>query len=286
MTLILGLFISKLISTPLKNICKEAVHLPFGKYDSAKVPLRVEEYRELNDTLQNANSQIQKVDSMRNELLANVSHDLRTPLTMIIGYAEMIKDFKNEDPSDNVEVIVSEARRLSVLVDDILDVTKIENEGLKLNSQEYEINELLEETYHQYRIYCQQKNIHFEFDSSIDNLRSDFDYHRLQQVLYNFLNNAINYNDKETKKIRLKAYQKGDNARIEVYDNGNGIAENDIPFIWNRYYKVDIEHQRSHIGSGIGLSLAKSILEAHQLNYGVESELGSYSLFWFELPLS
>jgi len=281
----LGIFASKKLINPLLQLRDEAEDLSQGGYDASKVKASFAEIEDLNQTLDSANNQIKRVDKTRRELLANVSHDLRTPLTMIVGYAEMIKDFKEEDPSDNADVIITEAGRLSSLVDDLLDVSRLEDSKLQMQKEDYSLKEFINEIYRQYKTYCSGQDIDFtcklpEYDSLIN-----IDKKRIQQVIYNFLNNALNYNNKENKIITLKAEYVDDNyCQISVYDNGEGIDKLNLPYVWDRYYKVDKEHKRQHLGSGIGLSLAKDILIAHDFEYGVDSKEGEYSLFYFKLP--
>ena len=116
-----------------------------------------------------------------------------------------------------------------------------------------------------------------------DDIRVELDEKRIRQVLYNFINNALNYNDKDDQKMILGTEKLEDAYRVYVYDNGCGIAEEDLENIWDRYYKVDKEHKRHLIGSGIGLSLSRELLEAHGLNYGVESQENEYSRFYFDV---
>ncbi len=279
-TVILALLLSRLIIKPIKDISAGARNLPKGTYEN--VEIRSKELDELNDTLVEANEEILKADKAKRELLGNVSHDLRTPLTMIVGYGEMIRDLPEENNEENINVIIDEAKRLSTLVDDLIDVSKSQSGALKLNKEKISLHDLLKSVYHQYEKYCEEKNVDFELKLEEDR-DVELDQNRIRQVLYNFLNNALNYNDKEEKKIILGEEKKNGKTRIYVYDNGPGIAEDKKDLIWERYYKVDKEHKRSHIGSGIGLSLAKDLLDLHQYSYGVDSREGEYSCFYFEI---
>ncbi|MBQ1477076.1 MAG: HAMP domain-containing histidine kinase [Erysipelotrichaceae bacterium] len=279
-TVVLALLLSKLFIKPIKDISAGARNLPKGKYEN--VEARSLELDELNDTLVEANEEILKADKAKKELIGNVSHDLRTPLTMIVGYGEMIRDLPSENNEENINVIIDEARRLSTLVDDLLDVSKSDSGALELHPEDVSINDLLQGVYRQYEKHCEEKNVSFEL-KLIDDKTFKMDRGRITQVLYNFLNNALNYNDKEEKTIILGEEEHEGKRRIYVYDNGAGIPSDKKDLIWDRYYKVDKEHKRSHIGSGIGLSLAKSLLELHGFDYGVDSKEGEYSKFWFDM---
>ena len=284
MTVILALIISRIILGPVKRISEESRNLSKGLYDGSRVRTDSREMSELNDTLIRANEDIQKADRAKKELLGNVSHDLRTPLTMIVGYGEMIRDLPEENTEENLNVIIDEARRLSTLVDDLIDISKIDSAGIELNKEDIRLHSLLEEVYHQYQKYCESQDIDFRLKMTEENPLVNIDVKRIKQVLYNFINNSLNYKGKDHCQIILGAERSGDVYRVYVYDNGEGIEEKDLQNIWERYYKVDREHRRHHIGSGIGLSLSKELLLAHGLNYGVESEPKRYSKFYFDLP--
>ena len=282
MTLILAFFISKLIISPIKQINEESKNLSKGEYDSKSVNTVSLEYEELNNTLEKANEDILKAEKAKKELLGNVSHDLRTPLTMIVGYGEMIRDIPEENNAENLNVIIDEAKRLSTLVDDLIDISKIDAITVELNRQDIVISDLLESVYKQYEKYCETQGIELSLNVEEDGV-INVDAKRIRQVLYNFINNALNYNSKDVQKIVIGSKKGDDGVRIYVYDNGDGIAKEDLENIWDRYYKVDKEHKRHHIGSGIGLSLAKQLIEAHGMKCGVESLPGEYSEFYFEV---
>ena len=283
MTVILALILSRYILKPIKQINSESKNLSRGEYDASSVRTVSKEFDELNETLENANEDILMAEKAKKELLGNVSHDLRTPLTMIVGYGEMIRDLPEENTEENINVIIDEARRLSTLVDDLIDISKIDAIKLELNKEKTSLNELLNDVYRQYEKYCQNHGIALEMDLG-DDAEVEIDVKRIKQVLYNFVNNSLNYNSKDEQIIRISQKKISDDTyRVSIYDNGDGIGEKDIGRIWDRYYKVDKEHKRHHIGSGIGLSLAKQLLEAHELNYGVKSEKGEFTEFFFDL---
>ena len=271
MTILLALLISHFI-----------LKLSKGKYDGAAVRTSSREMDELNESLTKANEDILKADKAKKELLGNVSHDLRTPLTMIVGYGEMIRDLPEENTEENINVIIEEAKRLSDLVNDLIDISKTDAGSIELEKETVEINGLLESVYHQYEKYCESQGISLQLKLGED-MTALLDVRRIKQVLYNFINNSLNYNDKDRQEIVLGTEPLPDGCRIYVYDNGEGIAQEDLENIWDRYFKVDKEHKRQRIGSGIGLSLSKELLIAHELAYGVESEAGKYSKFYFDV---
>ena len=282
-TILLALCLSSLIVKPIKKIEMEATNLPSGKYDHKLVKTDAREIENLNNTLARANEEIIKADVARKELIGNVSHDLRTPLTMIVGYGEMIRDFPEENNAENINVIINEAKRLSTLVDDLLDLSKVESGKIEFHNKDIKISDLLESVYDQFEPYCKVNNIELVLSVEDSDVVVNVDDNRLKQVLHNFMSNALNYNDAKDTKIII-GEEKVDGAyRIYVYDNGSGVKEEDKDKIWNRYYKVDKEHKRSHIGSGIGLSLCKDILDKMGYKYGVDSVYKEYSKFYFDI---
>jgi len=282
MAILLALLLSKFLLKPIKKINDESKNLSKGLYDNSNIRFISKEYDELNNTLIDANKDILKADKARKELLGNVSHDLRTPLTMIVGYGEMIRDLPEENNENNINVIIDEAKRLSTLVDDLIDISIIENDGIILKKEKTSLNGLLNSVYHQYEKYCESQGVKFELKLKKD-IEIEVDAHRIKQVLYNFINNALYHDDKKKQKIILGSEIIDGKYRVYVYDNGKGIKQENIDKIWDRYYKLNEEHKRQHIGSGIGLSLSKQILMQHGLNYGVESIEGKYSKFYFDL---
>lgn len=282
-TILLALCLSSLIVKPIKKIEMEATNLPSGKYDHKLVKTDAREIENLNNTLARANEEIIKADVARKELIGNVSHDLRTPLTMIVGYGEMIRDFPEENNAENINVIINEAKRLSTLVDDLLDLSKVESGKIEFHNKDIKISDLLGSVYDQFEPYCKANNIELVLNIEDSDVVVSVDDNRLKQVLHNFMSNALNYNDAKDTKIII-GEEKVDGAyRIYVYDNGSGVKEEDKDKIWNRYYKVDKEHKRSHIGSGIGLSLCKDILDKMGYKYGVDSVYKEYSKFYFDI---
>lgn len=282
-TILLALCLSSLIVKPIKKIEMEATNLPSGKYDHKLVKTDAREIENLNNTLARANEEIIKADVARKELIGNVSHDLRTPLTMIVGYGEMIRDFPEENNAENINVIINEAKRLSTLVDDLLDLSKVESGKIEFHNKDIRVSDLLGSVYNQFEPYCKANNIELVLNVEDSDVVVNVDDNRLKQVLHNFMSNALNYNDAKDTKIII-GEEKVDGAyRIYVYDNGSGVKEEDKDKIWNRYYKVDKEHKRSHIGSGIGLSLCKDILDKMGYKYGVDSVYKEYSKFYFDI---
>ena len=283
-SILLAVLIYRKISRPIMNTNKMAMSLAGGNYDVKFDSSGYREIRELNDTLTFAASELNKTENLRRDLMANISHDLRTPLTMIRGYAELMKDIPGENNSDNLQIIIDETNRLSNLVTDILDISKLQSGVMKINETEFSITDTVNSVLNRYRRLKELEGYKIEFESD-KNVYIKADAIKMSQVVYNLLNNAINYTG-EDKKITVRQIVKDNKLRIEIEDTGDGIEQKDIKFIWDRYYKVDKTHKRPISGTGLGLSIVKNILELHGFNYGVISDKGKGSVFYFEADIS
>ena len=282
--LILTWIMNRHIASPLMKINESARTLPEGSY--ACDPRAVEEYREaqeLNDTLFAAAEDIRKADQAKRDLISNVSHDLRTPLTMIKGYGEMMRDLPGENTTENLEVIINESDRLKYLVNDLLDLSRFEENRIQLQYSEFSIGDLVQRNIQKYRYYHIQDQFDIRFECK-EELIVRGDEKRIEQVVNNFLTNAVNYSG-DSRVIEVRVFRKGDNARVEVEDHGEGIEEEKLKDIWDRYYKIDREHVRRTDSSGLGLNICQKILSLHGCPYGALSKVNEGSTFWFELPL-
>ncbi len=283
MALLMGFLISRKVSGPIIKINSSAKELAKGNYETTFHGHGYLEITELNNTLNYAAKELSKVEGLRRELIANISHDLRTPLTMITGYAEVMRDLPGENTPENVQIIIDEAKRLTTLVNDILDISQLQSGTRKLNFETFNITECIRNILQRYNKLVEQKGYRIEFNSDKDILITA-DSVKISQVIYNLINNAITYTGSD-KTVNITQSSGTDGVRVEIKDTGEGISEEVLPLIWDRYYKIDKAHKRAAIGTGLGLSIVKSILDMHGAEYGVESKLGKGSTFWFQLAL-
>lgn len=282
--LIIAFLLSRRISTPLVNMNKKAKRLAHADYDVSFSEDGPKETCELAKTLNVTVKELGKLDSMQKELIANISHDLRTPLTMISGYAEVMRDIPSENTPENLQVIVDETARLTSLVNDLLSVSKLQAGTQVMNIKRMNLTKAVLNTVERYARFKEHNDfvINFNYDETV---YVNADEIRLLQVIYNLINNAINYTGKD-RTVTVTQTVENDVVRISVTDTGEGIKEEDLPLIWDRYYKVDKIHKRAVIGTGLGLSIVKNVLLLHGSRFGVSSELKKGSTFWFEFKIA
>ena len=283
---ILALYISSRIARPITGITKQAAELAEGHYD---VEFEGSSYREINDlagTLNTTAEALSKTDQLQRDLMANVSHDLRTPITMVRSYAEMIRDLSGDNPekrNEHLGVIIEESDRLNTLVNDILTLSRIQAGVETMKMEPVDLQKCAESILATYRVLEEQEGFTISLETLDEPVLVNADEHRMQQVLSNLISNAVRYSG-DRKEVTVAFSRKKKMLRCEVRDKGIGIAPEDIENIWNRYERASSRGHRSKGGTGLGLSITKEILERHDAKYGVESTLGEGSIFWFELP--
>jgi signal transduction histidine kinase len=281
LSIILAFIVSKHISRPIGEINTAVKELAKQNYDVEFSGSGYLEVKELSDTLNLTRQELERVEKLQQELIANISHDLRTPLTMITGYGEVMRDLPGENTPENVQVIIDEANRLTSLVNDMLDLSKLKSGAMELEKIHYSLTDSIYEIFKRYGKLREQDGYDIQFIAD-KNVYVYADEIKMGQVIYNFINNAINHCG-DDKKVIVTQKVSGGKVRIEVTDHGEGISEDKLQYIWDRYYKVDKVHKRGVIGTGLGLSIVKRILDLHNARYGVKSKVGSGSTFWFEL---
>lgn len=282
---VISLFMSKKISQPIKKINDTAKKLGKGDYNITFEECGCEELDELADTLNNATTSLARTDEIRRELIANVSHDLKTPLTMIKAYSEMIRDLSGDNKEKrekHLKIIIDETDRLTRLVNDMMDLSKIESGIMTINKEQIDFSTLASSLID--RIKLSNIDMEHKIEYSIPrDLYVLADKTKIEQVLYNLIINAIKHSGEGKKNIMVKVTATQKRVKVEVIDDGVGISPENLKHIWDRYYKASESFTRNVQGSGLGLSIVKNILIKHSSDFGVESEVGKGSDFWFDL---
>lgn len=284
LSMILALLLARRIATPIVRINDRSKELAKGNYSVRFDPNGYKEVAELADTLNQAAHDLNQVETLRRDLIANVSHDLRTPLTMISGFAEVMRDLPGENTSENAQVIIDESRRLTGLVNDLLDLSKMQAANQNLTIKHYNLTESIRAMLGRYNKLVEQEGYDLGLEAGQD-VHVLADESRIEQVLYNLINNAIVYAG-DDKRVTVRQTIQDGQVKVEIIDHGDGIPDHQLPFIWERYYKGEKSRQRDVVGTGLGLSIVRNILDMHHAGYGVQSTLGQGSTFWFTLPVA
>ena len=274
-------FLSQKLTGPILDITRRAKKLgsgesiTFPKYDILEVD-------ELARVLEESGRDIEKNDELRRDLMANVSHDLKTPLTMIKAYAEMVRDmsYQNDEKRNmHCNIIMDEVDRLNLLVNDILALSKFEANADEIKWESFDLVKEIETIVNRYQIIKETEDYHIVLKAPAKAMVKA-DKQKLNQVIYNLINNAINYTGKD-KTVTIHVQKEKEGFLVEIIDTGKGIKEEEIPFIWNKYYKNEKNHQRNVVSTGLGLSIVKKILENHGFKYGVKSMKDKGTTFYF-----
>ncbi len=282
---VLAFYISRRLSSPIVQMKKSAMSLAKGNYDVHFESSEFEEITELANTLNHTGSELKKMDELRRDLIANVSHDIKTPLTMIKAYAEMIRDLTGDNKKkreDNINIILEEVDHLDALVKDMTQLSQLQSNVLSMNRSDFDLVDLTNHIIKLMDALILSNEIEVEFLTP-DTVIVNADKIKIQQVIFNYLSNAIKFIG-DDKKLVLQILLEDESIRFEVTDHGVGIKEEDLNHIWDRYYKIDKHHARNAGGTGLGLSIASAILKSHGVDYGVSSVLNEGSTFWFKLP--
>lgn len=278
---------SKRLTSGMKTMSDTAILLAEGNYAIRFTNADYKEMAQLSDTLNYVRDEVKKSEDFQREILANVTHDLKTPLTMIKAYASLIKEISGDNPEKrdkHLQVIIDEADRLTGLVNDVLSVSKLQANMSELKLKVFNLTELVYGIINKFGYLQETQGYSFMLDVE-PNLYTRADEEKINQVIYNLLGNAANYTGEDkTVYISLNSSMDGKRVRFAVKDTGKGISKEDLPEIWDRYYRVKENHNRPVKGTGLGLNIVKAILESHSFDFGVESEVDKGSMFWVDFP--
>ncbi|MCQ2567266.1 MAG: HAMP domain-containing histidine kinase [Mogibacterium sp.] len=286
LAVMLAYYLSHRLSAPIESITRSATELSKGNYNVKFDGANFTETKDLAKALNTASYEMEKTEFYQREIIANVSHDLKTPLTMIRSYAEKIIDITGDKPerrNADLHVIISETERLNRLVSEMMTVSNLQSNNVQLNKENFDLCEAAEEVYESFEVLNSEGyEIHFH------PCKSTYVYgdkSRISQVMSNYISNAVKYSgDSKYVDVQLKRIS---NKKIVFHcvDHGVGIAKEDQQHVWDRYYRTSANHERDIEGNGLGLSIVKGILNLHSARFGVDSEEGKGSDFWFEMDI-
>ena len=278
-------FASRYQTKGMTDFTEKAKRLAAGDYDVKFEGYGYREYEILANALNDAKDTAARSEKLQRDIVANVSHDIRTPLTIIRANAEMLRDMPLDEKKRKrtAEAVMSEADRLTVLVNDILNYSRLQAGVTDFHFAPCDISDVAKTVVKQFDALKKRDGIKIVAEIGKD-ITVDCDKQRIEQVFYNLISNACNYCG-DDKTVIVKVTEIDGKARVEIADHGKGIAPDELDSVWDRYYRT--EHaQRTAVGTGLGLSICKTVLTAHSAEFGVLSELGKGSTFWFELGIS
>lgn len=283
-SVVVAYFGSGFAARPMRELTVNVMRNSGGKHEPLATDTKLAEINELSAAFNKAFDDVERNNSFRRDLLANVSHDMKTPLTMIRAYSEMIRDISGgnkEKCAKQAQVIIDETARLTALINEVIELSKLEAGVLELHPAVFDVSEKLLETVKRFGIMEETKGYVFVPEVEPE-LLVVADAERIDRVIYNLVGNAMNYTGAD-RTVRVRGFRSGDVVRIEIIDSGKGMTEQELSEVWDKYYRL-AQDKRRVVGSGLGLSIVKSILDLHGVTYGVESEKGVGSNFWFTLP--
>lgn len=252
---------------------------------SEKLESTISELKKANNSLQKDIEQKDKLEKMRNEFLGNVSHELKTPIALIQGYAEGLKEGVNEDAESRefyCDVIMDEASKMNQMVKNLLTLNQLEFGDEDIVFERFNLTALVKGVLQSMEIMADQAGAKIMLHTEED-IYAWADEFKVEQVVRNYVSNACHHVSGDMV-IEVKMVQKDGKVRVSVFNTGNPIPEADAPHIWDKFYKVDKAHTREYGGNGIGLSIVKAIMKSFNQEYGVKNYDNGVE-FWFELDV-
>ncbi len=281
LSVILAILLSGKMSRPIRAVTQAAREMASGKMDISLPVESKDEIGQLTEALNDLGQELGRTEKLRQELIANVSHELRSPLTVIQGYAETVRDvtWPNEAKrTEQLNIIAEESARLTRVVKDILDYSRLQSGVERLSLQSFPICPVFEQLVKQYEIEATRHHITVQMDCL--ELKVVFDRDRFDQVMHNLIINALNHAQPDSV-VEIRAAKIYLSTRIEVINQGETIPSDSLMHIWDRYYRAEQIDTGKPLGTGLGLAIVKSIFEKHGVKYGVVSQ-NSQTMFWFE----
>ncbi|MDZ7798696.1 MAG: HAMP domain-containing sensor histidine kinase [Patescibacteria group bacterium] len=280
-SIILGYVLGKFILSPLQKAIKAVKEFSEGNYAIRINAATSDEINDLIKTLNRMFFSLEKLEKLRKDLVANFSHELATPLTNIYGYLEAINDNVISDESEKkkaISLVKTEAERLIHLTKEMKKLALLESENFVLSLKKTDINSLIENICEKFILRIKDKNITIDKDFDLKLPKVEIDPAKFELVIFNLIDNAIKYSPNNGV-IKLKTLKQSEQIIISIKDNGQGIDKEDIPFIFERFYRGDKSRTKKDDSSGIGLTIVKKIVEAHKGSIEIKSAKGKGSEF-------
>lgn len=284
LTVIATFILSRFITLPLIRLKDATEKLSNGQ----RVELyteRKDELGELAASIADLSSELEHLKTARNDFLGSISHELRTPLTYIKGYADIInrQDLPKDEIKEYTAIIREETEHLTVLIKNLFELAKMDQNKFSIERKQMPLQDLIKSIAHRITIVFAEMGIAFSWKCP-DDISVYIDAERFEQVLINILDNALKYSSEDSS-VHLEVRQSGENTEITVSDQGDGIPEKDVQFLFDRFYRVEKSRSRNSGGTGLGLAISKEIVEAHGGTIQIESEPNKGTTVIIKLPV-
>lgn len=281
LTFVFAFFLANFYARPFRHLNDAAKQMAKGKFDTPFIPEGPVEAVQLAKTLNHAEKEFEATEQLRRDFVANISHDMKTPLTVIRAYAEMIEAFSGEIPEkrkEHVNKIINETDRLTDLINELMELSSLQSGTMQLHYEEFSMNAMAQSVISRMRI----KDISQGFDirlyaDTVYIVRADRQL--IHRAFYNLLNNAVKYSG-ESRIVEIRLTPQNGQLLVQITDYGIGMSQQDLEHIWERFYRSP-ELGNTIRGNGIGLNIVSEIFRCHNIPYGVESRIGKGSTFWF-----
>ena len=290
-----GLWIYRSIAVPLVKLKKATKNIKEGNLDfvlevegNDEFSQLCQDFEEMRKRLKESTEEKILMDKENKELISNISHDLKTPITAVKGYVEGIMDGVADTPEKMdryVRTIYNKTNEMDHLINELTFYSKIDTNRIPYTFSKLKVEDYFSDCAEELGLEMETRGIELVYANYVEKgVQVIADGEQIRRVIHNIVSNAIKYMEKPRGIIQLRVKDVGDFIQVEIEDNGKGIAAKDLPYIFDRFYRTDVSRNSSKGGSGIGLSIVKNVLEQHGFKYGADSEVGKGSTFWFEAP--
>lgn len=273
-------------SKPILEINEASKRIAEGDFDTIVSVKSKDEVAMLAHTINHMAKQLKQKDDLKKQFIANISHELKTPLSSIRAYGELLLDCDIDDKNENdnyAKIIIMNSKKLNNMVEDILELSEIQSGNYTLELSSFCLIALIKDILNDIHALASEKNVQVTLETFNNTLLITADKYRIHSVFCNILQNAIRHSSLNGI-IKIKLTNINSIINIRIIDNGEGIPEDKLPYIWDRFYKVDKSRKSGKSGAGLGMAIVKEILELHNYTYGIESQVGIGTQVWFNIP--
>lgn len=273
-------------SKPILEINSVSKKIAEGDFDAVVSVKSKDEIAMLAQTINNMASQLKQTDNIKKQFIANISHELKTPISSIRAYGELLLDcdiIEKKEREKYAEIIVMNSKKLTTMVEDILELSEIQSGNYVLELSSFCLIILIKDIINDMQALATEKNVNLILETFSDTLLITADKEKLHSVFCNILQNAIRHSHLNSI-VEINLTATTHNINISIIDNGEGISDEKLPYIWDRFYKVDKSRKSVKSGAGLGLAIVKEIFELHHYTYGIESKIGVGTRVWFSIP--